>query len=224
MTKKALIFDFDGIITDTEPIHMEAWLAVLEPYGVVFNEDEAKANYVGLNDRDFLTAISRIHGVHFNENERNDLIQDKGVATLNLLEHDIPLISGVDDFIDKVSERYLLAICSGAQRGEIDFILKHLKWSGRFAPIVSSENVSKGKPDPEGYIRALEGLQARTDENLVAADVVAIEDSPKGIEAARLAGLKCIAVTNSFPVSELGNANIIVADLNELSFQDIDCI
>ncbi|HPM41743.1 MAG TPA: HAD hydrolase-like protein, partial [bacterium] len=69
MEIKALVFDFDGVITDTEPVHMEAWLAVFEPMGISFDEEEYRENYLGLNDRDFLDAVSRIHGRHFDDAE-----------------------------------------------------------------------------------------------------------------------------------------------------------
>lgn len=222
MNKKAIIFDFDGIITDTEPIHMEAWLSVLEPHGITFDEDESRANYIGLNDRDFLEAVMHIHGIHFEENEKGDLIEAKCVASLNLLEHDIPLLPGVMDFISEMSKDYLLAICSGAQKSEIEYILKHLKCLKLFNPIVCSGAVKRGKPDPEGYIRALTGLRERTDDELVSESVIAIEDSPKGVEAAKAAGLKCLAVTNSYSVGELKKADMIVASLSDVSPEDLE--
>ena len=221
MPVRAMIFDFDGIITDTEPVHMDAWQGVLEPLGVFVDEDEFRRDYVGLNDRDFLDAVSKAHRHHFTDIERASLIEAKSVATVAMLEHDIPLLPGVADFIESACEIYPLAICSGANRGEIEFILRHLKWMGRFDPIVASDSVTRGKPDPEGYIRAYEGLTDKFDGALLSKDVIAVEDSPRGIAAAKAAGLRCLAVKNSFDESELKEADLVVASLAEIKPEDL---
>ncbi len=219
---KALIFDFDGIITDTEPIHMDAWLEVLETLGVTFDAEEYHAHYLGLNDRDFLDAVGRLHGRHFDEMEKNDLIERKLVITLRLLEHDIPVLPGVRAFVPAAAEKRLLSICSGAQRTEIEFTLRQLKWMELFAPIIASDAVTKGKPDPEGYIRALEGLQERAKGVLLPEEVVAIEDSPKGVAAAKAAGLKCLAVQNTFSLEDLREADWVTTSLTEVDLETLD--
>ncbi len=221
MQVAALIFDFDGIITDTEPVHMEAWQGVLEPEGLFFDEEEYNHNYLGLNDRDFLDAVCRKQGRHFSEGEKFDLIERKMTASVALLEKEIPLIPGVAEFIEEARNRALLAICSGANRGEIDFILRHLKWTGIFDPIVASDVVTKGKPDPEGYIRAIEGLQERSKGVLLLEQAIAIEDSPRGIAAAKAAGLRCLAVKNSFSSEELSGADWIVGSLDEVDLNSL---
>ena len=213
MTIKAIIFDFDGVLTDTEPVHMEAWLAVLERFGISFDQEEYDAHYIGLNDRDFLDAVGHIHGHHFENETKAALIEEKSMAALNLLEKDIPVLPGVSDFLEKNSQNHIFAICSGANRGEIEFILKRLKWMNLFSPIIASDSVKKGKPDPEGYIRALEGLVERSNDLILAENVLAIEDSPKGIAAAKSAGLKCLAVKNSFSDEALQEADWIVDSL-----------
>lgn len=221
MQIKALIFDFDGVITDTEPIHMEAWLSVLEPLGVSFNEEEYRAHYLGLNDRDFLDAVARIHRHHVDDAEKADMIGRKSEATLQMLEHSIPLLPGVREFVDAAAKSCMLAICSGANRGEIEFILRRLKWRDRFNPIIASDSVTRGKPDPEGYIRAIEGLQKRATELLLPEHALAIEDSPKGIAAAKAAGMRCLAVGEGFPRAELAAADRVFATLAEADLDDL---
>lgn len=216
MKIKAIIFDFDGVITDTEPVHMEAWLDILEHEGIAFDSAEYHANYLGLNDRDFLDAVGRIHGAKFDDIRKHELIEAKTRRTFELLEHQIPLIDGVADFIEKNSKDKLLAICSGATRGEIEFILKRLKWEKVFDPIIASDSVVKGKPDPEGYIRATEGLIDRADFALLPENVIAIEDSPKGIQAAKAAGLYCIGVGSSFPAEQVAHADLVVSNMSEI--------
>lgn len=216
MTIKALIFDFDGVLTDTEPIHMDAWLSALEPLGISFTLDDYKKYYIGLNDRDFLDEIGRRASVHFEDIQKTDLIAEKAAICMKSLEHSIPTIPGVKEFIEEASSRYLMAICSGALRNEIEFILKRMGIMDKFSPIISSESVGRGKPDPEGYIRALEGIQERSSTAILADEVAAVEDSPKGVVAAHSAGLKCVAVTNSYHREMLSSADLVVDSLLEL--------
>jgi HAD superfamily hydrolase (TIGR01509 family) len=217
---KALVFDFDGVITDTEPVHMDAWLGVFEPLGISFGEDEYRAQYLGLNDRDFLDAVGRMHGHHFSAADKANLIEQKAMAVMTMLEHDIPLLPGVREFVEEAKKTHLLAICSGAGHGEIEFILHRLKWEGVFSPIVAAESVTKGKPDPEGYIRALEGLQKRATELLLSDETLAVEDSPKGIAATKAAGLRCLAVSNSYPDAILKDADRVVSSLAEFDLAE----
>ncbi len=220
MPFKALVFDFDGIITDTEPVHMEAWQDVLEPLGVFVEDDEFHKDYIGLNDRDFLEAVSHAHKHYFSDIEKADLIERKAAATVSMLEKEIPLLPGVADFIGQVRSKYPLAICSGANRGEIEFILKHLKWHGYFDPIIASDSVKKGKPDPEGYIRAYEAIVEKSGAPILAHEVIAIEDSPRGIAAAKAAGLRCLAVSNSFDRKILKDADWIVDSLADANLTE----
>lgn len=218
---KALIFDFDGVITDTEPIHMEAWQDVLEPLGITFDEDEYLTDYIGLNDRDFLDAVGKIHHHHFDDSQKADLLETKLSTTLKFLEHDIPLLPGVAEFIKSVSADYILSICSGATRMEIEYTLKHLKWFDIFEPIIASDSVKKGKPDPEGYIRAFEGITDLTSDIVLPEHVIAIEDSPRGIEAAKAAGLKCLALSTSFPKNLLTKADWVFESLLDVELNNL---
>lgn len=222
MTIKALIFDFDGIITDTEPVHTEAWLSVLEPIGLEFDDEEWDRAYIGLNNRDFLDAVAKTHGHHFSESDKANLIERKNLACLDLLATNIPLIKGVDKFIEAASERYLLAICSGAERGEIDFILRRVNLYDHFIPIISANDVKRGKPDPEGYIRAFEGLRERSEDLILPEHILAIEDAPRGIKAAKAAGFKCLAVTTSFHSTELmHDATRVVESLEDVDVENL---
>lgn len=221
MTIKAIIFDVDGVITDTEPVHMEAWLSVLDPLGVSFEEDEYRKNYIGRNDKDFLDVLGHIHHRFFDDIERERLIEEKTKATLEILGKNIPLLDGVKEFVEEASKHFLLAICSGAQRSEIEFMLKKLKWTGIFNPVIASDSVKKGKPDPEGYVRAMEGLIERSKEVLLPENIMAIEDSPRGVAAAKAAGIKCFGVMNSFGADELKAADRVVRSIEEIDIKEL---
>lgn len=220
MILKAIIFDFDGVLADTEPVHMEAWLSVLEPLGISFDDDEYRENYLGRSDYEFLDAVSHIHHHHFGAGDKSRLLSEKLSASINLLEAEIPLLPGVKEFVEEASKKYLMAICSGAQRSEIEYILKHFKWINLFSPVIAADSVKKGKPDPEGYIRALEGLIERSDDVILPENVLAIEDSPKGIKAAREAGLRCLAVAGALSKEDLSGADWCVDTLGDFDLTD----
>lgn len=217
---RALIFDFDGVITDTEPVHMKAWLEVFRPLKIKFDKEEYEHFYIGLNDRDFLDAVGKNHGRIFPNDEKNILIEKKLARTLSFLEKNVPLIPGVREFIDRALPEHLLAICSGASRKEILFALEKLGWLKIFDPIVTQEDVANGKPNPEGYNLACKKLSARLGLSQInSKDFLAIEDSPKGIAAAHAAGLKCLAISNSFKVETLKEADWVVSSLSEFKLE-----
>lgn len=217
---KALIFDFDGVITDTEPVHMKAWLEVLRPMKIKFDKEEYEHFYIGLNDRDFLDAVGKNHSHIFPNDEKKTLIEKKLARTLYLLERNIPLIPGVKEFIEYSRTNRLLAICSGASRKEILFALEKLNWLELFDPIITQEDVTNGKPNPEGYNLACEKLRERLNlKEIKSEEFLAIEDSPKGIAAAHAAGLKCLAISNSFPASTLKEAEWVVSSLSEFKLE-----
>jgi len=216
MTFKAIIFDFDGVITDTEPVHMQAWLDVFRPLGISFGKEEYDANYLGFNDRDFLDAVGRIHNRSFSADEKSILIPKKLKQSIGLLNKGIPVLPGVEEFIELTSKKFLLAICSGAMKEEVQFILKKLGWTKLFDPIITQEDVALGKPDPEGYRLTLKKLVERlSSHELSAENCLAIEDSPKGIAAAHAAGMSCLAISNSYPPDALDDAEWVVGSLEE---------
>lgn len=217
MTFKAIIFDFDGVITDTEPVHMMAWLLVFRPLNISFGKEEYETHYVGLNDHDFLDAVSRIHKHTFSSEDKIKLINEKLKHTLNSLQKSIPLIPGVEDFVKRASKNHLFAICSGASIKEIKFVLNKLGWLEIFDPVVTQEDIKRGKPYPDGYNFTLKKLNERNPtDKITSVECLVIEDSPKGIAAAHAAGMKCLAISNSFSKEKLNDADWIVDSLAEI--------
>ncbi|MBI4212074.1 MAG: HAD family phosphatase [Deltaproteobacteria bacterium] len=215
---RVALFDFDGVIVDTEPIHMEAWLDVLEPLGISFDEATYNAQYLGLNDRDFLDAVLHQAGLQFQAQQKTDLINTKLAVSLSLLQHNIPILPGVLDFITKIQPTTKMGIVSGASRSEIDFVLRELELKEYFNPIISAENVKSGKPDPEGYTTAFQTMKELHPWNpvLTRDDCLVIEDSPKGIAAAKAAGMRCLATTNSYEKKDLHQADALCTTLAEI--------
>lgn len=215
---RTIIFDFDGIITDTEPVHMKAWLEVLNAQGISFDEKEYRRCYIGLNDRDFLDAVGLNHRREFTDREKGVLIERKAVQSHNMLEHHIPLIEGVSEVIPALAKTCPLAICSGARKSEVRFILDQLGWSDLFRPVVTQEDVVRGKPNPEGYLFTLHHLQQHHQwvPELKPAECLAVEDSPHGIEAARAAEMSVVAITNSFTEEDLRTADKVVHSIRDV--------
>ena len=206
MSLKALIFDFDGVITNTEPIHLSAWRYVLKREGIKLSDDEYKQNYIGMNDRDFVFTIGKNNRRPFSELEFKELFRLKLRRSLYLLKQDIPLIPGVEPFVTSLSKKMPLAICTGSVRQEISFILNNLGWNYTFSAIVTGDDVHEGKPHPQGYLLTLSKLK-QYNPSIKADSCLVIEDSPKGVAAAKAAGIQCLAVTSTFSKKELDEAD-----------------
>ncbi|MDA8428502.1 MAG: HAD family phosphatase [Geobacteraceae bacterium] len=212
---EAVIFDFDGVIVDTEPLHYEAFQRLLEPLGLGFSWEEYIKTYMGFDDRDaFLEA--------FNDLERRmtplalqDLIDRKAVIFQEIIRGGISAYPGAVNLIRQIHNSGTpLAISSGALRSDIEPILETLGLADCFDVIVTAEDVAKSKPDPECYRLAHSRLNTFHSLNLAAQRVLAIEDTPAGIRAALGAGLQVLAVTNSYPAEQLSQATAITESLD----------
>jgi len=199
VTPRALIFDFDGVLVDLEPLHMKAWQEVLKPIDLTFSDKDYEERYLGLNDRDFLALRFKEAGKKLSQTLCNELIQKKEHKTTKFFSKEIPLIDGVQDFLKKVSQKYPLAIVTGGLSNEVYFVLDHLKWRPLFKIIITSGDVQKGKPDPEGFLKAYEKLKNLCEWNppLQKSECLIFEDSQYGMEAAKRAGIPFVQVRGS---------------------------
>ncbi len=212
---EAVIFDFDGVIVDTEPLHYQAFQRLLEPIGLGFSWDQYVETYMGFDDRDaFLEAFKRTDE-GLSALELAELIDRKAVLFQEIIRGGISAYPGVVTLIHEIHRAKLpLAISSGALRSDIDPILQTLGIQDCFDIIVTADDVAKSKPDPECYRMALARLSQFHSLNIPAHQVLAIEDTPAGIAAAKGAGLRVLAVTNSYPAEQLTRADIIMETLN----------
>lgn len=212
---EAVIFDFDGVIVDTEPLHYEAFQRLLEPLGLGFSWEQYVETYMGFDDRDaFLEAFGE-DTAGLSPTELQSLIDRKADLFQEIIRDGISAYPGVVDLIRSIrASRTPLAICSGALRSDIAPILETLGIAGCFDVIVTAEDVARSKPDPECYRLAHARLNEFWRLELEPGQVLAIEDTPAGITAAKSAGLRVIAVTNSYPASHLSQADHIVETLD----------
>jgi beta-phosphoglucomutase len=215
---RALIFDFNGIIVDDEPIHFELFKQVLAEEGMKLTEADYYARYLGFDDRGAFTAAYREHGRSLDEKLLARLIDRKTIYYQSEIRSKVRIFPGVEKLVTTLVPVLPLAVASGALRQEIETILSAAGLLKHFAVIISAEDVDQGKPEPEIFLKALARLNAQVEDGhpIDAADCLVIEDSKEGIRGARRAGMKCLAVSNSHPTELLQEANAVVRSLEEV--------
>jgi len=209
----AVIFDFDGIIVDTEPLHYKAFQQILVPLGLGYCWQEYLDRYLGFDDRDAFREAFRVDGRPLTDTELKKMMDDKARAFLDIVSVGVAPYPGVVELIRSISGTLPLALCSGALRGDIDPILAQLELTGAFDTLVTADEVAASKPDPESYRLAVQRLQGIFPGRIDPAASLAIEDTPAGIASATGAGLKVLAVTNSYPGERLTGACRVVDSL-----------
>jgi beta-phosphoglucomutase len=218
---KAIIFDCDGVIADTEPIHMAAFDRVLVEAGIALTEEDYFAHYLALDDRACFIRAFGEGGAALVQEQLNELIRRKAEYVEQAMKAGVRIFPGVAGFINRAAECYPLAIASGALRAEIELVLKFSGLRDCFRAVVSAEDVARSKPDPDPFIKALDLLIALTGDRIESGECLVIEDSIRGIRAARRAEMPCLAVTNSYPKDKLSEADLVVESLAELSLENV---
>jgi HAD superfamily hydrolase (TIGR01509 family) len=213
---QAIVFDFDGVIANSEPLHLRAFQQVLSELGVTLSAEDYYASYLGYDDVGVFVTVARDHGIRLTEEQVNSLVAKKGACIQGLLRAGEVLFPGAADFIREAAKVVPIAIASGAQRHEIEEILVATELRRHFVEIVAAGDTPQGKPSPQPYARAFQLLQ-RTNDGLTPNRCVAIEDSRWGLDSARGAGLRCVGVTNSYSASELPGAELVVDGLKDLT-------
>jgi len=215
---QAIFFDFNGVIIDDEPVQLKAYQAALEGLGITLTEEQYYAA-LGMDDRAFVGSVYASAGKALNEPDRQSIIDRKSELHRELIKDELPLFPGVVTLLKAASRRYALGLVSMARRKEIDYVLERARLRRLFTVLISAEDVSNHKPDPECYRRALENLNAtRLSErlpSLPARDCVAVEDAPPGIAAARAVGMRTIGVINTVSEIELraAGADVVTGSL-----------
>ena len=221
---KAIIFDCDGVIADTEPIHLAGFRRVLAEEGVTLTDEDYFAHYLALDDRGCFTRVFAEHRSSLAQDYLKELIGRKAGYVEEAMKTELTLLPGVAEFIHMAADRYPLAIASGALRAEVETVVNHGGLLDCFCAIVSAEDTSRSKPHPDPFIKALELINLATTSPIEARECLVIEDSIHGIRAARQAAMKCLAITNSYPKEKLSDAQLVVDSLIGLSLQDIESL
>ncbi len=219
---RAVIFDFDGVITDSEILHLRAFNEVLGRHGLKISKQDYYKNYLELTDLNLIKSLVEKGALKLDEQGIKTLAGQKSTAYEKLAKTEGRIIEGVRDFLQMLKTNNVpMAICSGSLQAEIEFILEEAGLRKFFDVIVSSEQVKRHKPHPDGFLLALRKLNETSKTNISAVECVAIEDSRLGLEAAHRAGMHCVAVTNSYDAEQLKRADKIVDNISELTISDL---
>jgi HAD superfamily hydrolase (TIGR01509 family) len=219
----ALIFDFDGVVVDSEPIHLKCFREVLGPVGVRLTSKDYYGKYLGYDDHDCFAAVAADKGLSLGESRIAEMIAAKTALVRQAFAEAIRPLPGAVELIRSAAEAGIpVTVCSGALRDEIELAAKMVGALRHFRLIISAEDVSRGKPDPQGYRLTLRRLTTACGRRVAAGRCVAVEDSPAGIEAAAGTGMRVLAVTNSYPRSRLCQADRVVNSLSEVTIEQLE--
>jgi len=214
---RAMIFDCDGVIADTEPLHFAALQTILREDGIDLSQELYYREYLALDDRAcFIKAFSN-QGVALTQEMLSRLIARKAAAVEPVLKAHVLLFPGAVDLIRNASQRFLLAVASGALLREVELIVRTAGVSACFRAIVGAEDVARSKPHPDPFVEALARINAGSTARIEPIECLVVEDSIYGVQSAHAAGMRCLAVTNSFPREMLAEAELVVASLADVS-------
>lgn len=220
MTIRAILMDFNGVIINDEPLHCQAYQQILKNHDISLAEADYY-NCTGMDDKSFVRAQFKRVGKDVDDEKVKEITAEKTVAWRELVKEEIPIFESVENFVKKCEKRFALGIVSMAKREEIEHILERTGLKDSFTTIISAEDSSSHKPDPECYIKGFQNLDAtRVSEGhypLVHRECLVIEDTPQGIQAAKNAGMKVLAVTNTFEENVLreAGADSVTNNLND---------
>jgi len=215
-----VVFDFDGVIADTEPVHFGLTREVLADEGISLSWQQYCEKYLAFDDRELFTQILVDNRRKAEKGKIAALMERKRVNFAGFFAEKCVIFPGVVELLAALrDEGIACSICSGSFVSEIELILQEGGLRDYFGIIVGADDVSASKPDPEGYRLIVSQANQRLDigAKIAPGQCVAIEDSIGGIKAAKGAGLKCLAVTNSYAAEELGIADRVVGELGEVN-------
>jgi beta-phosphoglucomutase len=211
MTIEAIVFDFDGVLADSEPIHLRVYQEVLAPVGITLTADEYSARYLGFDDEGAFRQIAKDYGLLLGDEEIELLIAAKSRRFEVLVSGSNVLYPEATECVRRLGVSWPLGIASGALRHEIELMLRGANLGEAFRFIVAAGDTDCGKPAPDPYLRAAELHGVRP------SACIAVEDSHWGLQSARAAGMRTIGITHTYPRTALTEADLVIGSLDELT-------
>src|SRR5262245_14738985 len=178
----AIVFDFDGVIANSEPLHLRAFQLALADEGILLTGDEYYTRYLGYDDVGVFEAVARDRAIPMSDRHVTSLVARKGSKLQEMLHEGAVLVPGAASFIRAAAGVVPIAIASGALRHEIEEIIVGAGLAPHFAAIVAAGDTTQSKPSPAPYLLAFQRLQEATGRALDPRRCVAIEDSRWGLE------------------------------------------
>jgi len=206
---KAILMDFNGVVIDDEPIQMKAYQEILADHGVALTDDDYYSA-LGMDDRRFVESAFSRAGKEVTLERVREITRAKSNKWAQIVEEKLPLFDGIPNFIEKMSRDFALGLVSMANREDIEHVLDRARLRPFFEVVVSAEDVSACKPDPECYrtgFRLIDAIRTHGGHlPITHEECLVIEDSPPGIAAAKGADLRTLGVTNTVSADELRKA------------------
>ncbi len=216
---RAILFDFNGVLADDETSHVVCFQQALAESGLTLTAEEYYGTYLGMDERICTSLLLTARDGRSDDAQVNRIMERKiDLFRHYAAEHKPRLFPGVVEFVKQARSRFHLAVASGGRREQIDSVLAGTAIEQDFDIIVSADDCAVGKPDPAVYRSTLQRLNDRRAlrPRLTAEDCLVIEDSKAGIQAARAAGMAVIALATTYPPEQLGEADLVVPDLQQL--------
>jgi beta-phosphoglucomutase len=192
---RAVFFDFNGTLSDDEPVLERVFTEIFHAYlGWRMSPQDYYGRLAGHSDREIVEMVvsERLGALSFHGPLVERLLALRRERYRQIVEQQSPIRPATEDLVHRLAEQgHALAVVTGAQRADVDFVLAHSSVRDRFGVVVAEEDVSRGKPDPEGFLLAAERL------GVAPGEVLVLEDSVAGVRAARAAGMRCVAVTGT---------------------------
>ncbi len=220
---RAIFLDFNGVLVDDEPVHLQLVRQVMQEEGLDLDAADYRAEYIGLSDRECFAACLERHHETPHPPRVQRLVARKASRYREIMKRrGYPFFPGAIELVEEAHEAgVMLGLVSGALREEVDEALRQAALSSRFKVVVTAEDVERGKPHPEGYRLGLERLNTLPPlpQRLIHPhEVLAIEDTPRGLRAALSAGLVTLGLAQTFPRSEMADADFVVEGLGGSNF------
>ena len=209
---RAIVFDFDGVIANSEPLHFRAYRDVLSAEQVTLEEADYYSRYLGYDDRGAFEAIAGHQGKQWTPQHIATLIARKARTLAALEQESDVLFPGAKVAIEASAASVPIAVASGALAREIRRVLDHANLTRHFTAIVAAEDTPRSKPAPDPYLRAVALLRERHGA-LDPGECVAVEDSRWGLASARAAGLKTVGVAQTYDAASLGPADLVIPSM-----------
>lgn len=208
---QGIVFDFDGVIVNTEPLHLQASREALAVRGIELSDEEYYERYVGYDDVGMFNQLAIDRGLPWCSDDLQEMLVAKALRFETLEQSGAVLVPGAVECVRRMAEISPLAIASGARPEELERMLVRLSLRSYFLAVVGSGDTPFSKPAPDPYLEAAARLRAQP------ARAIAIEDTAAGLASAKAAGLRCIGITTTFPASKLSLADVVVNSMDEIT-------
>lgn len=213
---KAFVFDMDGTLVDNMSYHTEAWLALFKNFGIDMDADEFLRYTAGKTNPEILREII---GKHLSEDEIEVLSNMKEEYYRKIYLPFLKMTPGLLHFLHNAKAKGIpMAVATAAGKENIRFVLSGLNIGGFFQAVIGADDIEKGKPDPEIFLKSARKLRVEPSKCIV------FEDSPNGVEAARRAGMQAVLLTTSHQPEELGDQPALILAVSDFTAEDLRAV